>query len=205
MHSKSSACPWAVPSYFHVSMLAGKIVCKSLVSKFESWYAWYVQYGSFQSATIWRQKIQRKTFENWMNAECNIYIYIYISTGSPWVYFQCMFFHFWKITANHLDAFIIPGIFYFEKWAQKCLVYFAKLHFILKKNTHAWDDDISTLNLNEIWDSAFSHIACAAASVRSGHPFQNKTPTSCFQFNLKDGIIFIPMNAFNVLTEAYSP
>lgn len=114
-------------------------------------------------------------------------------------------FHFWKITANHLDAFIIPGIFYFEKWAQKCLVYFAKLHFILKKNTHAWDDDISTLNLNEIWDSAFSHIACAAASVRSGHPFQNKTPTSCFQFNLKDGIIFIPMNAFNVLTEAYSP
>lgn len=177
MHSKSSACPWAVPSYFHVSMLAGKIVCKSLVSKFESWYAWYI-YN--------------------------------ISTGSPGCISNACFsalvlFHFWKITANHLDAFIIPGIFYFEKWAQKCLVYFAKFHFILKKNTHAWDDDISTLNLNEIWDSAFSHIACAAASVRSGHPFQNKTPTSCFQFNLKDGIIFIPMNAFNVLTEAYSP
>lgn len=78
LHLKSSACPWAVPSYFHVSMLAGKIVCKSLVSNFESWYAWYVQYGSFQSATIWRQKIQRKTFENWMNVECNIYIYVYV-------------------------------------------------------------------------------------------------------------------------------
>lgn len=156
-----------------------------------------------------RKSKEKRLKTEWMRSVTYIYIYILV-LGPPGCISNACFsalvlFHFWKITANHLDAFIIPGIFYFEKWAQKCLVYFAKLHFILKKNTHAWDDDISTLNLNEIWDSAFSHIACAAASVRSGHPFQNKTPTSCFQFNLKDGIIFIPMNAFNVLTEAYSP